>query len=214
MCNFHISHQDFFKAQPTLNLYMVGLQISCVWIYDEWPQLQFPLLQKARSLAKNQQENHANLVGKSIFTHEAGALSKPGLLKEHLCVQTPIPSPCLLFSMPIWHNAKSLCVFSCPGRLDMMSDPWWASEPGQPFFCTSLGKVSILPSLHPPEPTPGDFTVSQQLLRLACGQVMCQIHLSHLQAEDSPMNNSERNNHLHGPFSQPQVLSLTSSCWT
>lgn len=58
---------------------------------------------------------------------------------------------------------------------------------------------------------PGDFTVSQQLVRLACCQVMCQIHLSHLQAEDSPMNNSERNNHLHGPFSQPQALSLTST---
>lgn len=42
---------------------------------------------------------------------------------------------------------------------------------------------------------PSDFAVSRQLLRPARGQVACQRHLSHLQAGDSPMNNSERNNH-------------------
>lgn len=58
-------------------------------------------------------------------------------------------------------------------------------------------------------PMPSAFTVSWQLLRQACGQVTRQRHLSHLQAEDSPMNNSERKNHLRGPFFQPRALSLT-----
>lgn len=75
-------------------------------------------------------QNQANLVDKSIFTHEVGVLSEPEFLKEYLFVQTPIPSPSLhpsvqegacLYAM---HNAKYVCVFSCPGRLHTMSDPW------------------------------------------------------------------------------------------
>lgn len=131
MCDFHIfHHQVFFKAQPTLNLYKLGLQISCVWTYDEWPQLKVPLLQKSRSLAKNQQENQANLVDKSIFTHEAGALSKPGLLKEYLCVQTPIPSPCLLFRREHAHMAQC----KVPVCLQLSWETWHDVRPLVSFW--------------------------------------------------------------------------------
>lgn len=137
MCNFHIfHHQVFFKAQPTLNLYKLGLQISCVWTYDEWPQLKVPLLQKSRSLAKNQQENQANLVDKSIFTHEARALSKPGLLKEYLCM-CPDPNSFTLSLVQEgacpYGSMQSTCVSSA-----VLGDLTWCQTPGELLSLDSL----------------------------------------------------------------------------
>lgn len=69
-----------------------------------------------------------------------------------------LPLSCSGESTSVWHNAKYLSVFSCPRRLHMMSEPWWAinwrtSEPGWLFFCTSVGKAEHLakssPSLSP-----------------------------------------------------------------
>lgn len=65
---------------------------------------------------------------------------------------------------------------------------------------------STLPTFTP-WPTPGDFVVSQRLLRLACSQVTRQRHHSPLHVKDSPVNSSERNNHLPGPSFQTKTVS-------
>lgn len=107
--------------------------------------------------------------------------------------------------MCIQYNAKYVCV----------TLSWWASRGVRPLcpICWVTSKTTAFSehltksSPHPPWPTSGDSAVSWQLLRLACGQVMCQRHLSHLQAKDSPVSNSQRNNHLPGPFFQPKTAS-------
>lgn len=92
----------------------------------------------------------------------------------------------------------------CPRGLHMMSDP---PVPSAGLLLRQQLSQSTLPSLHPPWPMPGGSVAGWQLFRLACGQVMCQRHLSHLQARDSPVSNSQRNNHLPDPFFQPKTVS-------
>lgn len=105
-------------------------------------------------------QNQANLVDKSIFTHEVGVLSEPEFLKEYLFVQTPIPSPSLHPSVQegacLYGTMQSTCVSSA-----VLGDFTRCQTPGEPSagsllgldslsFALQLERQSILPSLHPP----------------------------------------------------------------
>lgn len=119
-----------------------------------------PTNQKPAKNKPQKKQNQANLVDKSIFTHEVGVLSEPEFLKEYLFVQTPIPSPSLHPSVQegacLYGTMQSTCVSSA-----VLGDFTRCQTPGEPSagallgldslsFALQLERQSILPSLHPP----------------------------------------------------------------